>query len=380
MSAFAKFFETIRIQIQKSKELQDNVKLLQDQAGQLGESESLKKAKEIFIKAKEGAESTTTTGSEKIKQSMNVIKKSTEKIGNSISDTLKEVGETQFVKESKEKISTFTDKVSSTTEPIRQTKVYTNIRDTLKETVGDDMPYGGFVDKETRRKIKENTVTNPDGTNVRAVKPNPEDSPWKESWKNFKESNTFFQGLYKMKRNYEDSDNIFISYTRAFTDSVSDTFGSFFQENETAQAIAQFKIIDPRFNTENFLKEARNFLIPEITEAKLKGDIETLALWLLSHQLEAEIKEGLINDSKILDIRDVDIVTGKVLDFDIPVLYLTYNVQEVIVFRDRITGEIKYGREDKIEQSTYIIVLTKDEEKLFDPITTGWKIIGNMLN
>ncbi|CAJ0638760.1 11348_t:CDS:10 [Entrophospora sp. SA101] len=166
-----------------------------------------------------------------------------------------------------------------------------------------------------------------------------------------------------------------IHYTRAFTDSVSDTFGSFFQENETAQAIAQFKIIDPRFNTENFLKEARNFLIPEITEAKLKGDIETLALWLLSHQLEAEIKEGLINDSKILDIRDVDIVTGKVLDFDIPVLYLTYNVQEVIVFRDRITGEIKYGREDKIEQSTYIIVLTKDEEKLFDPITTGWKII-----
>jgi len=39
---------------------------------------------------------------------------------------------------------------------MRQTKVYTNIRDTLKETVGDDsMRYGGFVDKETRRKMKE---------------------------------------------------------------------------------------------------------------------------------------------------------------------------------------------------------------------------------
>lgn len=52
--------------------------------------------------------------------------------------------------------------------------MYTNIRDTLKETVGDDVPYGGFVDKETRRKIKEKAITNPDGTNVRAVKPDPE--------------------------------------------------------------------------------------------------------------------------------------------------------------------------------------------------------------
>ncbi|CAJ0914714.1 4466_t:CDS:2, partial [Entrophospora sp. SA101] len=34
----------------------------------------------------------------------------------------------------------------------------------------------------------------------------------------------------------------------------------------------------------------------------------------------------------------------------------------------------------KIEQSTYIIVLTKDEEKLFDPITTGWKIIVSQLS
>lgn len=34
---------------------------------------------------------------------MDVIKKSTEKIGVSISDTLKEVGDAQFVKESKEK-------------------------------------------------------------------------------------------------------------------------------------------------------------------------------------------------------------------------------------------------------------------------------------
>ena len=30
-----------------------------------------------------------------------------------------------------------------------------------------------------------------------------------------------------MKRNYEDSDNVFIAYTRFFTDRVADTLGMF---------------------------------------------------------------------------------------------------------------------------------------------------------
>ncbi|CAG8550780.1 6383_t:CDS:2 [Acaulospora colombiana] len=176
MSAFAKFMETIKEQIEKNKELQQNVKLLQDRAGQIGESDTLRRAKEVYAKARdrtnnivnvlqEGAESTTTIGSEKLKKSMDGIKKSAEKIGTSVSDTLKEVGETPFVKGTQEKISILSDKVSETTEPIRKTKVYTNIRDTLKETVGDDSSrYGGFVDKETRRRMKEKATINYQGT------------------------------------------------------------------------------------------------------------------------------------------------------------------------------------------------------------------------
>ena len=72
------------------------------------------------------------------------------------------------------KISQFSEKVSTTTEPIRQTKVYTNIRDTLKETVGDDsMVYGGFVDKETRRKMKEEAIKSKKESR-RVVETNPE--------------------------------------------------------------------------------------------------------------------------------------------------------------------------------------------------------------
>src|SRR5688500_16443595 len=52
MRPLQKFIDTIREQVQKNKELQQNVKLLQDQAGQLGESDTLRKAKEVYTKAK----------------------------------------------------------------------------------------------------------------------------------------------------------------------------------------------------------------------------------------------------------------------------------------------------------------------------------------
>jgi import inner membrane translocase subunit TIM44 len=48
----AKFFETINEEIKKNKEFRQNVKLLQDQAEQLSESDTLRKAKEAYIKAK----------------------------------------------------------------------------------------------------------------------------------------------------------------------------------------------------------------------------------------------------------------------------------------------------------------------------------------
>ena len=73
-------------------------------------------------------------------------------------------------------------------------------------------------------------------------------------------------------------------------------------------------------------------------------------------------------------------VTAKILEnIDVPVLVISFNTQEVIVFRDRFTNEIKYGREDRIEQNSYACVFTKQEDNLADPITNGWKIMGNVI-
>lgn len=55
--------------------------------------------------------------------------------------------------------------------------------------------------------------------------------------------------------------------------------GSFFEESDSAVAFRQLKMKDPRFNVEDFMEEARRYIVPEILEAYLKGDAETLKIW-----------------------------------------------------------------------------------------------------
>ncbi|CEI93544.1 hypothetical protein RMCBS344292_07776 [Rhizopus microsporus] len=178
------------------------------------------------------------------------------------------------------------------------------------------------------------------------------DSKWKESWSKFKEESPIMQGIFRARKNYEESDNLFISYTRAFTDRVSDAFGSIFEESDQAQAIRAFQMIDPTFNMDKFMVDARTYIVPELMEAYLKGDVDTLKLWcseatynVLTAVIQAQVQQGLISDCKIQDLRDIELVAAKILENDVPVLVLSFRTQEIIVFRNARTGEIAYGKE-----------------------------------
>lgn len=94
--------------------------------------------------------------------------------------------------------------------------------------------------------------------------------------------------------------------------------------------------------------------------------------------MEQYIKQGLVSDSKVLDIRQVDIASAKLLENngeDIPVFVITFATQEVLLFRSAKTGEVVVGAEDKVEQCTYAAVLTRVEEELSDELTGGWKVV-----
>jgi import inner membrane translocase subunit TIM44 len=53
------------------------------------------------------------------------------------------------------------------------------------------------------------------------------DSAWKETWSKFKDTNPVMQSVFNMKKNYEDSDNVFVAWARVVTDKISDVWGTY---------------------------------------------------------------------------------------------------------------------------------------------------------
>lgn len=182
-----------------------------------------------------------------------------------------------------------------------------------------------------------------------------------------------------MKSTYAESENPLISTARSITDRIA----GFFAENETAMVIKKFREMDPNFKMEPFLQEMREYILPEVLDAYVKGDLETLKLWLSAAQfsvysalMQQYTTNGLKSDGKILDIRHVDIVSAKMLEpGDIPIFLITCRTQEVHVYRKIKTGELAAGMDDNVQLVTYVMGLTRIPEDVSNPETRGWKLI-----
>ncbi len=213
------------------------------------------------------------------------------------------------------------------------------------------------------------------GTNITVHK----DSRWQEAWRDFKDSNKFVQGVFNMKHVYNESENPLISTARSITDRVA----GFFAENETAMVIKKLRAMDPAFQVEPFLRELREYILPEVLDAYVKGDVETLKLWLSEAQYsvyEALTKQylqaGMKSDGRILDIRHVDILKARMLEpGEIPVFIITCRTQEVHVYRNAKTNALAAGMEDKVQLVTYAIGITRVAEDVNNPETRGWRMI-----
>lgn len=187
------------------------------------------------------------------------------------------------------------------------------------------------------------------------------------------------QSLFSIKSAYNESENPLISTAR----SISDRVAGFFAENETAMVIKKFREMDPGFQMEPFLRDMREYILPEVLDAYVKGDNETLKLWLSAAQFQvydALSKQyttaGLKSDGRILDIRNVEVLSARILDpGDIPVFIVTCRTQEVHVYRNAKTNELAAGMEDKVQQVTYAIGVTRVAEDVNNAETRGWRLI-----
>ncbi|CAK7214310.1 protein translocase subunit [Sporothrix curviconia] len=365
------FLDTMQSEFKQSKEWNDSTKALAEGAHQFTESESVQRARKAY-EATSGAVSSTAS---------TVLKSTATTIGKGAAWTW----ETPVMKGVRAGANATGEVLDKATKPIRETEAYKNVKDVIDD--GSSSRYGGWVDKEERRRRRakwradqgpeaEIMQENPDaGTNVTLHK----DAAWKEAWRGFKDSNKVVQGFFSMKDVYNESENPLISTARSITDRVA----GFFAENETAMVIKKLRQMDPSFQLEPFLRELREYILPEVLDAYVKGDVETLKLWLSEAQYsvyEALTKQylqaGLKSDGRILDIRHVDILKARMLEpGEIPVFIITCRTQEVHVYRQVKSEELAAGMEDKVQLVTYAIGITRVPEDVSNPETRGWRLI-----
>ncbi|PGH18519.1 hypothetical protein AJ79_00296 [Helicocarpus griseus UAMH5409] len=373
------FTETLRSEFKASKEWNESTKALASSAHQFTESESVKRARAAYETASGAATSRTSQA----------LKSTGKAIGQGAAWTW----DTSVVKGIRSGVNATGRGIEIATRPVRETKAYKSAVGGVKDAIddGSSSRYGGWMEKEERRKQRElrelaeaktgrrraeKLEEDPNaGTNITLHK----DAAWKESWREFKDSSRLMQSYFNLKHTYNESDNPLVTTARG----ISDTIAGWFAENENAMVIKKFREMDPSFQIEPFLRELREYMLPEVLDAYVKGDIETLKLWLSEAQFnvyaalaQQYTTAGLKSDGRILDIRHVDISHARMLEpGDIPVFIITCRTQEVHVYRNAKTNELAAGMEDKVQLVTYAIGMTRIPEDVNNPETRGWRMI-----
>lgn len=200
-----------------------------------------------------------------------------------------------------------------------------------------------------------------------------------EKWENFKLKSPIGRGVVYLQERWEESENGLIALIRTIVEKVT----GFFSETEQAKVVKQLKLMDPSFRLTDFQRTLTNYIVPEVVDAYIKNDAKVLKEWLSEapyNVWEANnkqfIQQGLFSDSRVLDIRGVEIVTCKSLQpNDVPVIVVSCRAQEIHLYRKAKTGEIAAGTEDHIQLSTYAMVLTRIPEEFDNKVTDGWKIV-----
>ncbi|MCJ1383107.1 protein translocase subunit [Xylographa soralifera] len=372
------FTETLRTEFKASKEWNESTKALASSAHQFTENESVKRARAAYSAASGTAASTTSSA---LKGTGKVIGK-----------TAAWTWETPVVKGVRAGVNATGKGIDKVTKPVRETAAFKSVKEVIDD--GSSSRYGGWTEKEERRKkrelreLRESQASGRHGRRIEKIEEDPnagtnvtlhKDAAWKESWRGFKDSNRLMQSLFSLKSSYNESENPLISTAR----SISDRVAGFFAENETAMVIKKFREMDPNFQIEPFLREMREYILPEVLDAYVKGDVETLKLWLSAAQFqvysalaEQWTKAGLKVDGRILDIRGVDILSARMLEpGEVPVFIITCRTQEVHVYRQIKTNELAAGMEDKVQLVTYAIGVTRTAEDVNNPETRGWRLI-----
>ena len=137
------FTETLKTEFQASKEWNESTKALASSAHQFTENESVKRARQAYTAASGTATSATASA----------LKGTGKVLGQGAAWTW----DTPVVKGVRSGVSATASGIEKATRPVRETKVYKTAVGSVKDVVddGSSSRYGGWVEKEERRKQRE---------------------------------------------------------------------------------------------------------------------------------------------------------------------------------------------------------------------------------
>jgi len=388
---FGKFLENLQDGFTTNKQIQENLKKFKEEKAKLDESDSLKDVKtrlSTINQLKESASPYIDKIEDSVKGSSKVVSSTIGKLVKDATDSEmfkkgQEVKEelTKSAKQAASKISEHGEDLEKTQTFKTASSAFTKVREDLFDDIANESRPYQRPEKLRRRThgqkvgaVEKEYEANEDAQDVVLHK----DSKWQQQWKDFRDNNPVVTGLFSLKTKYDESDNIAIRATRVVTDKLSDIFSDVFSQSEQAQAIAEITKIDPHFNKDNFVKECEFEIIPTVLEAYLRGDIECLHDWchegaynVLSTQIKHNQSIGLVNASRILDIRDVELHLAKIMEQG-PVLIFTFQAQQVMIVKDT-KGKIVEGGIDQIENVNYVWAMCRDQS-IFDH-RSAWRVL-----
>lgn len=348
----------------KNKEMKESLKKFREERQKLEESQALKDARQKFKTVEQEA----SKGSEKFKEKLSTLKDKVEEV-------LDEAKKTDLAKKASkltEDLSkNISGTISETSSSIGKSSAFQSISQATEAVKKEITPTGihGRVYQSPQKLRKRKEIESIE----RVFEPNTEalgvelhkDSKFYESWQNFKNNNQYVHKFLDWKLQYDESNNPIIRASRALTDKVSDIVGGLFQKTELSETLTEICKIDPTFDQKKFLRDCETDIIPNILEAMTRGDLDILRDWchdapynLFAVPIKEALSKGYRIDSKILDIDNVDLVMGKVMDQG-PVLIITFQSQQIMCVRDK-SGAIIEGDSEKIMRVTYVWVLCRD--------------------
>ena len=151
-----------------------------------------------------------------------------------------------------------------------------------------------------------------------------------------------------------------------------------FTRTELSEVLTEIVKSDPNFCKEQFLKDCERDFIPNILEAMIRGDLAILEDWcyeapfnVLATPIRQAKEMGYFFDSRVLDIDNLDLAMGKMMEQG-PVLVITFNTQQIMCVRDSKNAVVE-GDPDKVMRVTYVWVLCRDQTEL-DP-RAAWRLL-----